>query len=31
LAFDNSSLPGGMPVELELIFLLHPTERSVTQ
>jgi hypothetical protein len=31
LAFGNSSLPGGMPVELELIFLLHPKERSVTQ
>jgi enamine deaminase RidA (YjgF/YER057c/UK114 family) len=30
LAFGNSSLPGGMPVELELIFLLHPKERSVT-
>jgi enamine deaminase RidA (YjgF/YER057c/UK114 family) len=30
LAFGNSSLPGGMPVELELIFLLHPQERSVT-
>jgi enamine deaminase RidA (YjgF/YER057c/UK114 family) len=29
LAFGNSSLPGGMPVELELIFLLHPKERSV--
>ena len=29
LAFGNSSLPGGMPVELELIFLLHPQERSV--
>jgi enamine deaminase RidA (YjgF/YER057c/UK114 family) len=28
LAFGNSSLPGGMPVELELIFLLHPKERS---
>jgi enamine deaminase RidA (YjgF/YER057c/UK114 family) len=26
LAFGNSSLPGGMPVELELIFLLHPKE-----
>ena len=24
LAFGNSSLPGGMPVELEVIFLLHP-------
>jgi hypothetical protein len=31
LAFGSSSLPGGMPVELELIFLLHPKERSVTQ
>jgi len=31
LAFGNSSLPGGMPVELELIFLLHPKQRSVTQ
>jgi enamine deaminase RidA (YjgF/YER057c/UK114 family) len=31
LAFGNSSLPGGMPVELELIFLLHPKEKSVTQ
>jgi hypothetical protein len=31
LAFGNSSLPGGMPVELELIFLLHPKERSVTK
>ena len=30
LAFGNSSLPGGMAVELELIFLLHPKERSVT-
>ena len=30
LAFGNSSLPGGMPVELEVIFLLHPQERSVT-
>ena len=30
LAFGNSSLPGGMPVELELIFLLHPKERNVT-
>lgn len=30
LAFGASSLPGGMPVELELIFLLHPKERSVT-
>src|SRR5215469_11310912 len=30
LAFGNSSLPGGMPVELELIFLLHPKERRVT-
>jgi len=29
LAFGNSSLPGGMPVELEVIFLLHP-QRSVT-
>ncbi len=29
LAFGNSSLPGGMPVELELIFLLHPKERSI--
>ena len=29
-AFGNSSLPGGMPVELEVIFLLHPQERSVT-
>ena len=28
LAFGNSSLPGGMPVELELIFLLHPKEFS---
>ena len=26
LAFGNSSLPGGMPIELELIFLLHPNE-----
>jgi len=31
LAFGNSSLPGSMPVELELIFLLHPKDRSVTQ
>jgi enamine deaminase RidA (YjgF/YER057c/UK114 family) len=31
LAFGNSSLPRGMPVELELIFLLHAKERSVTQ
>jgi enamine deaminase RidA (YjgF/YER057c/UK114 family) len=30
LAFGNSSLPGGMPVELELIFLLHPKEREIT-
>lgn len=30
LAFGNSSLPGGMPVELEIIFLLHPRGRSVT-
>ena len=30
LAFGNSSLPGGMPVELELIFLLYPKERGVT-
>ena len=30
LAFGNSSLPGGMPVELEVIFLLHPQERSGT-
>ncbi len=30
LAFGNSSLPGGMPVELELIFLLHPNERDHT-
>ena len=30
LAFGNSSLPGGMPVELEVIFLLYPKERSVT-
>jgi hypothetical protein len=29
LAFGNSSLPGGMPVELELIFLLHPKESCV--
>ena len=28
LAFGNTSLPGGMPVELELIFLLHPKGRS---
>jgi len=27
LAFGNSSLPGGMPVELELIFLLPPKEK----
>ena len=31
LAFGNSSLPGGMPVELELIFQLNPKERSVTK
>jgi enamine deaminase RidA (YjgF/YER057c/UK114 family) len=31
LAFGNSSLPGGMPVELELIFLLHPKKKSVTR
>lgn len=31
LAFGSSSLPGAMPVELELIFLLHPKERSVTR
>lgn len=30
LAFGNTSLPGGMPVELELIFLLHPKDRSTT-
>lgn len=29
LAFGNSSLPGGMPVELELIFLLHPKEQNL--
>jgi len=29
LAFGTSSLPRGMPVELEVIFLLHPKERSV--
>src|SRR5215468_9917916 len=29
LAFGNSSLPGGMPVELEVIFLLHPKESGV--
>src|SRR5215468_6781826 len=29
LAFGASSLPGGMPVELELIFLLHPKEKGV--
>jgi enamine deaminase RidA (YjgF/YER057c/UK114 family) len=29
LAFGNSSLPGGMAVELEIIFLLHPKEKSV--
>jgi enamine deaminase RidA (YjgF/YER057c/UK114 family) len=28
LAFGNSSLPGGMPVELELIFLLHAREKE---
>jgi enamine deaminase RidA (YjgF/YER057c/UK114 family) len=28
LAFGNSSLPGGMPLELELIFLLHPKAGS---
>ena len=28
LAFGNSSLPGGMPVELELIFLLHPKRKT---
>ena len=27
LAFGNSSLPGGMPVELELIFLLYPKHK----
>ena len=26
LAFGASSLPGGMPVELEVVFLLHPKE-----
>ena len=31
LAFGNSSLPGGMPIELELIFLLHPKEKSITK
>jgi hypothetical protein len=31
LAFGNSSLPGGMPVELELIFLLHPKQKSITR
>jgi len=30
LAFGSSSLPGGMPVELEVIFLLHPKESGVT-
>src|SRR5215470_8603967 len=30
LAFGNPSLPSAMPVELELIFLLCPKERSVT-
>ena len=30
LAFGAPSLPRGMPVELELIFLLHPNEKSVT-
>ena len=29
LAFGNSSLPGGMPLELELIFVLHPKEGSI--
>jgi Endoribonuclease L-PSP. len=28
LAFGHSSLPGGMPVELELIFLLHDKVES---
>jgi enamine deaminase RidA (YjgF/YER057c/UK114 family) len=28
LAFGNSSLPGGMPVELELIFLLHSKRKT---
>ena len=28
LAFGNSSLPGGLPVELEVIFLLHRREVS---
>jgi len=31
LAFGNSSLPGGKAVELEIVFLLHPKGRSVTQ
>jgi len=31
LAFGNSSLPGGMPVELEVIFLLNEEERSVAK
>jgi hypothetical protein len=31
LAFGHSSLPGGMPVELELIFLLQLREKSVTR
>ena len=29
LAFGNLSLPGGMAVELELIFLLHPKEQNL--
>jgi hypothetical protein len=28
MVFGNSSLPGGMPVELELIFKLHPQETN---
>ena len=28
LAFGNSSLPSGMPVELELIFLLRPKKKT---
>lgn len=31
LASGNSSLLGGMPVELEVILLLHPKKRSTTQ
>lgn len=31
LVFGHSSLPGGMPIELELIFVLHPKYRHATK